>query len=52
MCPRKLDWVRQARLSARRITRECSLTVEPQLPVDLLGVYVLMPVPKGVGRRS
>jgi hypothetical protein len=32
----------------RRITREGGLTVKPQLPVDVLGTYVYMPVPKGV----
>ncbi len=32
----------------RRAAREGKLDVKPQLPVDLLGVYVLMPVPRGV----
>ncbi len=32
----------------RKITREGRVTVKPHLPVDVLGVYVLMPVPKGV----
>ena len=32
----------------RRITRERSVRIEPQTPPDLLGVLVLLPVPKGV----
>ncbi len=34
----------------RRILRHGRLRVEPQLPPDLLGVVVLLPVPKGSGR--
>lgn len=33
----------------RRQTKEGRLTVQAQLPADLLGVYVLMPVPQGIG---
>ncbi len=33
----------------RRLTKEGRLTVEPVLPVDWLGVYVLMPMPQGIG---
>lgn len=31
-----------------RADKVSQLTVRPQLPVDILGLYVLMPVPKGV----
>ncbi|PRR71265.1 helicase-related protein [Neomoorella humiferrea] len=41
----------QAHRRVRRITREGRLVVRPQLPPDILGIYVLMPVPKGVAAR-
>ena len=46
----RAERLREAHRRVRRITRQGRLTVDPQLPVDLLGVYVLMPVPRGVSR--
>jgi len=46
----RAERLQQAHRRVRRITRQGRLTVEPQLPVDLLGVYVLTPVPGGVRR--
>lgn len=39
--------LRDAHRRVRRITRERRLEVKPHLPVDVLGVYVLVPEPKG-----
>ena len=38
----------QAHRRVRRITREGRLRVEPHEPPDVLSLYVLLPVPKGV----
>lgn len=38
----------EAHQRVRRLTREGKVTVKPNLPVDVLGLYVLMPIPKGV----
>jgi hypothetical protein len=32
----------------RQVSRTGRVVVRPNLPVDLFGVYVLMPVPKGI----
>ncbi|NOZ28511.1 MAG: DEAD/DEAH box helicase [Chloroflexi bacterium] len=37
----------EAHHRVRKITREGRLTVEPQLPAEVLGIYVLLPVPGG-----
>ena len=47
-CRLAAERLREAHQRVRRVTREGRLAVEPQLPVDLLGFYVLMPVPGGV----
>ena len=39
----------EAHRRVRRITREARLRVVPHEPPDVLGLYVLLPVPKGVG---
>jgi superfamily II DNA or RNA helicase len=44
----RADRLREAHRRVRRITREGRLAVKPQLPADVLGLYVLMPTPKGV----
>jgi len=46
----RAEWLWEAHRRVRRITRQGRLTVEPQLPVDLMGVYVLVPVPRGISR--
>ena len=44
----RAERLKEAHRRVRRVTREGQMTSEPQLPVDLLGVYVLAPIPKGV----
>ncbi len=43
----RAERLREAHRRVRRITRESRLEVKPHLPVDILGVYVLVPEPKG-----
>ncbi len=43
----RAERLRQAHRRVRHITREGRLEVKPHLPVDVLGVYVLVPKPKG-----
>lgn len=44
----RAERLRQSHQRVRSITGKGQLIVEPQLPPDLLGIYVLMPVPGGV----
>jgi len=44
----KAERLREAHSRLRRITKEGRVTVKPQLPVDVLGIVVLLPIPKGV----
>jgi hypothetical protein len=37
----------EAHRRVRQVTRVGRVTVRPQLPVDVLGMYVYLPVPKG-----
>jgi superfamily II DNA/RNA helicase len=48
----RAERLRVSHRRVRRITREGILRVRPQLPVDVLGVYVLLPVPRGMVARS
>lgn len=45
----RAERLKEAHRRVRRAAQEGRLVVEPQLPVDVLGVYVLMPVPRGIG---
>ncbi len=36
----------------RQVTRTGRVSVRPQLPVDVLGLYVYLPVPKGLAAKS
>ncbi len=44
----RADRLREAHRRVRRITRQGQLVVKPQLPADVLGAYIFLPVPKGV----
>jgi len=45
---KKADALFDSHRRVRQVTRTGRVTVRPQLPVDVLGIYVFMPVPKGV----
>jgi superfamily II DNA or RNA helicase len=48
LASQRAERLHEAHRRVRRITREGLLVVKPQLPADVLGVYVFLPVPKGV----
>jgi len=47
-CDLKANKLQDAHSRLRKITKESKVNVKPQIPVDIIGVIVLLPVPKGV----